>query len=129
MAQVIVSSGDEADVLDEERQLLGVVAVRVPGEAVVAAHAEPAAGLEDAAGALGAAFERLLVAVDDALRHAELRAALDAGLLEVQGRHHGRVALQQQVERLVVHEGAVLERVVAGPQGVLDALRWPGSGR
>ena len=62
--------------------------MRVPGEAVIAAHAEPAAGLEDPPGALGAAFERLLVAVDHRLRHAELRAALDARLLELQGRHH-----------------------------------------
>ncbi len=81
----------KADVVDEESQLLGVVAVRVPGEAVVAAHAEPAAGLQDPAGALGAAFQRLLVAVDDALRHAEARAFHDAGVLELQGRHHRRV--------------------------------------
>ena len=47
VAQVIVSSGVKPTYFDEERQLLGVVAVRVPGEAVVAAHAEPAARLED----------------------------------------------------------------------------------
>ena len=35
---------------------------------------------------------------------------------------HRHVALKQHIERLVVHERAVLERVVAGPQGVLDAL-------
>src|SRR5262249_54453714 len=45
----------QADVLDEEGQLLGVVAVRVPGEAVVAAHAEPSARPQDHAGTLGAA--------------------------------------------------------------------------
>src|SRR5262249_41345525 len=35
------------------------------------------------------------------------------------------VAGQEQVEGLVVHEGAVLQGVVAGPQGVLDALGGP----
>ena len=65
------------------------------------------------------------MSVDDALRHAELGAMHDAGILELQGRHDGRVARKQHVERLVVHERAVLERVVAGPQGVLDPLVRP----
>src|SRR5262249_15446082 len=80
---------------------------------------------EDPPGALGAALQRLLVPVDDPLRHAELRPAVDRRLLEVQGRHHRRVPHQQQLDRLVVHEGAVLQGVVAGLEGVLDALGGP----
>lgn len=42
--------GGESNILDEEDQFAGVIAVRVPAEAVVAAHAEAAAGTEDATG-------------------------------------------------------------------------------
>jgi hypothetical protein len=62
------------------------------------------------------------VAIDHALAHAVAGAVLDAGPLELERRHDRRVARQKQVERLVVHEGAVLQGVVAGAQGVLDAL-------
>jgi hypothetical protein len=37
------------------------------------------------------------VAVDDLLRHAERGAALDAGVLELQGRHDRGVPRQQQI--------------------------------
>src|SRR6185436_13088205 len=75
--------GGEADLLHEEGELLRVVAVGGPGEAVVAAHAERAAGVEDPARAVGAALEGFLVAVDDPLGHAEFLSSLDAGLFEV----------------------------------------------
>src|SRR5260370_24224342 len=97
----------EADVLDEERQLAGVVTVRVPTEAVVAAHAEPAPGPQDAPGAVGAALQRLLMPVDDAPRQAELLAAFDAGLLEVERWHARPVARHQPLHPLLVHERAI----------------------
>ena len=50
---------------------------------------------------------------------------IDAGVLEVQGGYDGRVTLKKQIESLVVHERSMLERVVAGAQGVLDALGRP----
>ena len=116
----------EADVVDEESQLLGVVAVRVPGEAVVAAHADPAAGLENPARTFGAAFQRFL----DGRRstfcgrpNSGPRSTLASSNCK-RGNARG-VALEQQFERLVVHERAVLDRVVAGPQGVLDSLGRP----
>ncbi len=62
------------------------------------------------------------MAVDHTLRQPELGAALDAGFLEVQRRHNGNVPFQQQVERFVVHEGAMLKRVVTSPQSILDPL-------
>src|SRR5581483_1867618 len=43
----------KADVLDEEAEFAGIGAVRAPGEAVVAAHAEAAARLENAPRAFG----------------------------------------------------------------------------
>ena len=99
----------EADVVHEEGQLLGVVAVRVPAEAVVAAHADAPAGLEDFAIARRAAFERFLMAVNHALRQAELLPTHDARLLEVKPRHHGHVALQEQLQPLVINERRVLD--------------------
>ena len=76
-------------------------------------------------GTLRAPFERLLVAVDHRLRQAELAAALDAGMFEMQRRHDRRIAREQHVERLVVHERAMFERVVAGSQRVLDPFGRP----
>ena len=60
--------------------------------------------------------------VNHALWQAKLLAAHDAGLLEVKARHHGHVALQQQLQPFVIDEGRVLDAVVASPQRVLDAL-------
>ena len=116
VAQVMRFQRREADVLDEERQFLGVVAVRVPGEAVVAPHAEPAAGFQDHPGAFGSAFERLLVSVDDRLGHAKVGALLDARQLELQRRDDGRVPLEQHVEGFLVHEGAVFEACRSRPE-------------
>ncbi len=60
--------------------------------------------------------------VDDRLRHPEPRAVLDARILELERGHDRRVALKQQVERLLVHERRVLEAVEAGAERILDPL-------
>ena len=115
----------EPDEVDEEQQLLGVVAVGIPGEAVIAPHPQPAAGAENPPGALGPAVERLLVAVDDPLREAELGAALHAHFLEVQRRHAGNVAGEKELEPLIVDERAMLDRVIARLERIRDPLGGP----
>jgi hypothetical protein len=78
--------------------------------------------------ALSRRLERLLVPVDRPLRHAELLAALDAGLLEVQGGDDGDVAREEQVERLRVDEGRVLEASKPARSAFLIpwvARQWP----
>src|SRR6185436_13334949 len=98
----------EADVLDEEGEFLGIKAVGIPGEAIIASHAQTAAGLEDAPATLRAAFEGLLMAVDDLLREAEFGPVDDAGLFELQARHDRDITFEQHFEPLVVDEGRML---------------------
>ena len=115
----------EADVVDEEAELFGVVTMRVPREAVVAAQAQPTTGLEQLAGADRAGLERFLVAVDHPLREPELGTVVDRGELELQCRNTWNVAFDHHVDALVVEERAVLDRVVSGQQCVLDPLGRP----
>ena len=61
------------------------------------------------------------MSVDDLLRHVEFRTANDTGMFELKRRHDRRIALEQHVECLAVHERAVFERVITGAQRVLDA--------
>jgi len=107
----------------EEGKLGGMVALRIPCEAVVASHADAAARPQDSLRAFGASFERLAVAVDDALRHPELRSALDARQLEVQRRHARHVALEHEFQAFVVDEGRMLDRIVTGLERILDSFR------
>ena len=62
------------------------------------------------------------MAVDHHLRQLELRPALHAGVLEIQRRDDGGVPLQQQVERLIIHERAMLDGVVTGAERIFDPL-------
>src|SRR5678816_29616 len=98
-----------------------VVAVRVPAKAIIAAHAQPSARAQNPPRTLGTAVERFLVSIDHDLRQAKLRPELDARLFKIQRGNHGRVALQQQLERFVIHEGTVFDRIVSSAQRVLDA--------
>ena len=89
--------------------------MRVPGEAVVASHAQPAASFEHPPGAGRAAFERLLMAVDHRCgmpnsgpRSMLICSKYNAGTTGTSREDH--------VQGFVVDERAVFERVVAGPQ-------------
>ena len=112
----------ESDVVGEERELFRVVAVGVPGEPVVAAHAEDTARLVDHPGALGTGLEGLLVAVDHLGGQVELGSVCDRCILELEGGHTRHVALQHHVEALLIHEGSVLDRVESGDERVPDSL-------
>src|SRR5436305_14465244 len=97
--------------------------MRCPGEAVIAAHSEAAAGFENPPRTFSAAVERLLMTVNDALRHAPFLAVMNAGPLELQCGNDGNFALEKQLEAFVIDKTGVLDAIIAGAQGILDSLR------
>ena len=67
--------------------------------------------------------------IDHRLRQAEFRAMDDTGFFEIECRDAGDVTLQQQIHGLIVHESSVFDTVVAGAEGILDALRGAHPGK
>src|SRR5258705_6679292 len=109
----------EADDVHEDLDVLRVLAVRVPGEAEIAAraHADPQVpgppvrvrGLLDLIAQAGGA--------DDRLGDSEARPVLDDRVEVAQPRHQGQTLVGDQAQRLVVRVGRVLDRIHAGLGG------------
>ena len=70
-----------------------------------------------------ASIKRLLMPIDDSLRQSDFRPAHNARMLKMQRGNDRRIPLEQQIHRLVIHERAMLDRVITGSQRIDDARR------
>ena len=113
----------EADHVHEDLDVLGVLPVRIPGEAEVAARAHPDAEVPGAAIGVGGLLD--LVAEParphDGLGDAEAGPVLDDRVEVAEPRDERQPLVRDHPERLVVGVGRVLERVHARLGG--DAAR------
>ena len=104
-----------ADDVHEDLDVLGVLAVGVPGESEIAARAHADAELAGAAIGVGGLLDLVAEPAgrDHRLADAEAGPVLDDGVEVPEPRHEGEPLVRDHAERLVVGVGGVLERVHA----------------